>query len=153
MFEDKLFVSLVAKKSVMVKQLDKFGRTGFNGTVLYQGEQQRAPGIVVLQENRHPRQGNLFVTLCKPLLLIIVSFSQYIIETNSNARVVYNIFYANLFCLNAISVVNVCQKSPCDLTALCVPHGPANRTCLCPDTYTASNSSSIVVSIRNEVHL
>lgn len=69
----------------MVKQLDKFGRTGFNGTVLYQGEQQRAPGIVVLQENRHPRQGNMLVSLFKPLASIIVSFSQYKIETNSNS--------------------------------------------------------------------
>ncbi|XP_034243195.1 prolow-density lipoprotein receptor-related protein 1 isoform X1 [Thrips palmi] len=54
-FEDKLFVSLSAQKTVMVKRLDKFGRFGVNGTVLYQGEQQRAPDIVVLQENKHPR--------------------------------------------------------------------------------------------------
>lgn len=54
-FEDKLFVSLSAQKTVMVKRFDKFGRFGVNGTILYQGEQQRAPDIVVLQENKHPR--------------------------------------------------------------------------------------------------
>lgn len=102
LFEDKIFVSMSAQNSVMVKRFDKFGRFGLNGATIYQGEQQRAPDIVVLQENKHPR----------PL-------------------------------------VNVCQKTPCHSSALCVPQGnhpgSTNRTCLCPDGYNATISSAMMV--------
>ncbi|XP_052130857.1 prolow-density lipoprotein receptor-related protein 1 isoform X2 [Frankliniella occidentalis] len=72
LFEDKIFISMSTPTAVMVKRYDKFGRFDLNGTILYQGEQQRAPDLVVLQENKHPRPLNYCQkTPCHPSALCV----------------------------------------------------------------------------------